>query len=360
VAELDVAIVSPPGTPGVLDKEVLDSIFLTETNSGDSVVNGVVRAGLGDNTGLVVGEDGVGGVQVDNDGTISKVINDGLGRLLGGELVSLARELNSLGLGSVACATGGGVRVVTLGGETSVNSTVSHGTEGVSTIASIGGVGDTINRLLLGEIEMDTGLDGVIVLNSGDSGEGPARTARSLASNGGGGSLFSPVTGGSVLTSAKRESFSIDLFSIVSIVSIGRSNGNRDIETIDVLGVLVLGGNLSLDLGKIVTGGELGCGKALPVLLGGVGKSVDSDGGGVEMCSGLEHGLLVLDESVMMFLEVVGVLVRDVLLDDEVLEVLLGVSSKFGGESEGGSVASEGNGSESSHVMLNRFILFII
>jgi len=49
LSDFDISIVSPISRPGVLDEEVVNSVFSTITNSEDTVVK-ISTATLGDNT----------------------------------------------------------------------------------------------------------------------------------------------------------------------------------------------------------------------------------------------------------------------------------------------------------------------
>ena len=169
--DLDVALISPGGTPGVSNEVVLLAGLGSVTNSGDGVVElGSAELGV-HNTGLVLLEDRSVGLNGDGNWLLG---NGGLELVNGSSwdgLVGLDINLSGV-LGGLAGSGSSGVGVVALevlGVLLGVDESVGL----PSTVASVG-LGVAVNELLLGEGEELAGGDEVGTLDGSGGGESPA------------------------------------------------------------------------------------------------------------------------------------------------------------------------------------------
>lgn len=180
----DISLLSPAGSPRVLDDPVLLVII-------SSSKDGVVKVGLavGENTGLV--ERPVGGINSDR-GWLGVDVGDELvasaGSVLSGGLVRSSLDFASL-VDSL-------VWVGSLGSKTLLDD-VSEGVDWVSSVASQVSVDDsgTVNQLLFGKVGESFVLKEPVSFNVSGGREGPARSALSLVLDWSDSSLGSPVEG---------------------------------------------------------------------------------------------------------------------------------------------------------------------
>ena len=172
-SDSDESLISPGWSPGVLDKEELDSVEDTVSDGEDSVIEGGSAVTSGDDSRLVSLEGKLVGLNGDGDWSYGK------GSLeLGWVVLSNHGEVNvgnlSLGLVVLAGKEGGlgSVWVVGLGLEwvlLNVHESEWHG----ATLASVVQPG-AVNKLLLGEGDKLLGLDEVHSFDGSGGGESPA------------------------------------------------------------------------------------------------------------------------------------------------------------------------------------------
>jgi len=166
---LNIARVTPASTPGVLDEDVVSSVFVTIADGEDTVVKVGSTSGSDDTTvvhleGGLIGFDGNGDWALSN-GSL-ELIGGGLNIVEGGD------GTNSGALVSVASTTSGGIWVVSLRNER-VGFNVLEGVVHKTTIASLINM-VAVNELLLRKGSQSTGLDEVGTLNGTGGGERPA------------------------------------------------------------------------------------------------------------------------------------------------------------------------------------------
>jgi len=194
-SDSDVTRLAPSRAPRVLDDEIVGSIgILTESNSGDSVVNGGTATRLNDTTSV-----GSKTVVLGLNGHSKRYFHDGLLHtintrwcldqvvwdLFGGGILSLAGTLRAL------------VCILAIGnGTLGVDGKVGPGRVVESTVATVAaalGVGDAVDELLLGESHQSAIVDVVSTLHGGGGGECPAGAAVSLILDGSNSTLCSPI-----------------------------------------------------------------------------------------------------------------------------------------------------------------------
>jgi len=193
--DLDVALLTPRGAPGVSDDVVLLATLGTVANSSDGVVKrGTAGGAVEDTTGVHL-EDVLVGLDGDGDGGLvngSLELGDGVSGNVG-----VAGNLDLLeglvGLAGTSLAGAGGVGVVRLE-LLSVGLEVVEGVALPATVATVGGLVARDN-LLLREGEEGASLEEVSTLDGAGGGESPAGTASSLVLDGVNGTLGSPVDG---------------------------------------------------------------------------------------------------------------------------------------------------------------------
>jgi hypothetical protein len=195
-SELDVAINTPGGAPGVLDEPVVLSVLVTVADGEDGVVEcGSASFGVEDTGGVGLEDVGVS-LDRDGDGLSSKGSLEG-GNGVGADLVG-AGDLD-LGVGIFSI-----VRAGTVLGSVGVGSlargvvrfVVAEGKGLVSTVATEACM-DTVDELLLGDGEEISGLDPPLTFEGTSGGEAPAGTALTLVLDGGDGTIINPVDSGS-------------------------------------------------------------------------------------------------------------------------------------------------------------------
>jgi len=188
----DVSLLSPGGSPGVLDLPVVGGTISAITNNQNTVVEGSAAGGRGQNTSGVELEDGLVGLDGDGDGS----------DVGGGEESGLiaGRDINILGDGDtglgdgLAGSIGGGVGIGGLSGESLLGDGVLEGVVHQTTRAPVVSVGlRAVNQLLLGEGDEASLGDEPSSFHGTGGGERPARTALSLVLDGGDGTLGDPV-----------------------------------------------------------------------------------------------------------------------------------------------------------------------
>jgi len=169
--DVNVTIVTPRSTPGVLDNESFEDTDLLVTDSQDSVIE-VSTATSGEDTLAVELEDILISFDEDGDGEVddgSLELFSGLG---GNESVT---SVGLLGLGGVELAgtISGSVGIVRFDFET-VLSGILDSEIRPATLATITSIGSAVNDLLFREGEEFTSLDEVETFNGTGGGESPA------------------------------------------------------------------------------------------------------------------------------------------------------------------------------------------
>lgn len=189
-------MVTPAGTPGVLDEEEVLSVEGSVSDGEDTVVE-VGSASSGDDTtgvsleGVLVGLNGNGDWSF-SEGSLH------LGDRVGWDVSESRDGTNTLGFGVSAgssASRSGGVWVVRLEHEWVSSGDVLESVVHESTIATVvlGGAG---NELLLREGFEGSGGNGISTFDGTGGGESPAGTALSLVLDWGNGVSGSPVDGG--------------------------------------------------------------------------------------------------------------------------------------------------------------------
>jgi len=187
--EVNVTLLTPAGTPGVLDNESFITADSGVANSQDSVVQTVTASAL-DDTRAVELEDVFISFDGDGDWLSDQSSLEGISVLSGDEVRSTV-GLDGNSLLELASAVDSLVWVGELEFETVVSS-VGEGFNWVTTVATII-VGVTVNNLLLREAEKLVVVDLVPSFQDTGGGESPARTALALILDLGDGTLASPV-----------------------------------------------------------------------------------------------------------------------------------------------------------------------
>jgi hypothetical protein len=194
----DVTLITPPGVPRVLDEVVGNTIEGTVADSEDGVVEAGTTRSTGDDTRLVVLEDGSVGLNGDGNGLL---VEGGLelgGGLLGDKGVRFSTNTASV-LTLLAGSISASVSVVRLVSEV-VGLSVLVGVFLPATVATVVTVGSAVNELLLGERDELASGNEVSTLKTTSGWESPAGTAGALVLDGGDGTLVDPVNaGGKVL-----------------------------------------------------------------------------------------------------------------------------------------------------------------
>ena len=180
---INVASITPPGTPGVSDLDDLDTVHDSPTNSVNGVVELTIDAVAEDTTGVL--HELLVSVNSDGKRTVHKSClhsgNTVRGYTLGGTV-----SLNSSVRGSGGASTNrGSVFVVFLRpeGVGSVGNSVEDGSR-PSTVATVATTVSAVNNLLLGEGDETIASDGVVGLKDLGGGESVAGTAGSLVLDG--------------------------------------------------------------------------------------------------------------------------------------------------------------------------------
>jgi len=188
----DVTLLTPRGTPGVLDNPVVLASIGTITNGEDTVVEVGAAGAVKDTRGveleaLLVGLNGNGDGLCANSGEESRLAV-GLDVLVAGE--------GDNGRASLASAITSSVGVGSLGADTMVVHDPLEGTvHETTTAAVVTGGASTVNKLLLRDVGERALLDGPSTLNGTSGGEGPAGTALALVLDGGDSTIVAPVPG---------------------------------------------------------------------------------------------------------------------------------------------------------------------
>ena len=182
LSELDVALVTPPGVPRVLDEPIFEACVFIDTiaDGEDSMVKiGSTSIG-GDNTTRIRLEIGVISFDQNREGLILQS-NFHLVDIVGGNIGILADVYSSCLGGAVlarflTCAVSRGIRVVSLA-HSGIGLVVSHGSSWPATVASIGSIlrsVSAIDELLLREGEELTSGSEVSSFEGTCGGECPA------------------------------------------------------------------------------------------------------------------------------------------------------------------------------------------
>jgi hypothetical protein len=206
--ELDEAVLSPVGVPGVPDDPVRGVCVGVVPDKLNGVVHlpggGVATGGVHDTAGVTgplgsVDSDGHGAVLLEGRGDGISVLGTGAESLAGSLGVSPVGDRSSCDSGKVGLAgsgdsLSGGVGVVRVGGESTAGLDVLEGVGGEASVAAVVGLVAT-HKLLGGKLgegvsgNSPGGLDGL------GGGEGPARSALLLVLDGGELALIVPVEG---------------------------------------------------------------------------------------------------------------------------------------------------------------------
>mmetsp|Transcript_228 Transcript_228/g.341 ORF Transcript_228/g.341 Transcript_228/m.341 type:complete len:336 (+) Transcript_228:102-1109(+) len=195
-SELDVALVTPGGVPGVLDEPVVLAVLGAVADGEDGVIELGAALGGVEDTGPVGLEDHLVGLDEDGKGLLGES-GLHLGGVAGGN-GTVRGDRDGGGGGSVVLASAaslGGAREVGVGGLELglVGLEVAEGPERVATVAAlVEGVG-AVNELLLREGEELTGGLEVGTLERASGGERPAGAALALVLHGGDGTGIDPV-----------------------------------------------------------------------------------------------------------------------------------------------------------------------
>jgi len=145
--DLDVAVSTPTGSPGVLDHVVLLTVRSTVADSENSVIKVGSAAGA-DNSRGVVSEHTLVSFNSDSDRSLGYGTLESRGGFTGDSAVALDRD-NTLGRGSFARTILSGVGVGGFGFH-GMRFSVLERTALVTTVAAIA-IGVAVNKLLLGE-----------------------------------------------------------------------------------------------------------------------------------------------------------------------------------------------------------------
>mmetsp|Transcript_6621 Transcript_6621/g.9000 ORF Transcript_6621/g.9000 Transcript_6621/m.9000 type:complete len:322 (+) Transcript_6621:157-1122(+) len=205
-SELDVALVTPGGVPGVLDEPVVLAVLGAVADGEDGVIELGAALGGVEDTGLVGLEDHLVSLNGDSEGLLlegglhlsgglgedGEVVGDGHGGGAAGIVLAGALSLGGareVGVGALELGLLAGLVVlVSLLLETALAAVVAEALL----------VASAVNELLLGEAEELTGGDVVGTLEGASGGESPAGAASALILDGGDGTGVSPVDGGGV------------------------------------------------------------------------------------------------------------------------------------------------------------------
>jgi hypothetical protein len=193
LAELNIAIGSPGSAPRVLDKEVVLASFGSIADGEDTVVQLGTASGSSDNTGLILLEGGLVGLNSNGDRTlVQSSLKLGAIHML--DIMISGGTNNTLRfrvLASEKAMRLGNVRIIRLGlkrvGFSIRESSVHHTTVAAHVQPR------AVNKLLLRKRNELTGLDLMSTFERSSSGERPARTALSLVLNWGNSTLSDPV-----------------------------------------------------------------------------------------------------------------------------------------------------------------------
>ena len=147
-SDLDVSSISPGGTPGVLDEEVLLSALSSVSDGEDTVVESGA-ASAGDDTGVVSLEDVLVGLDSDGNWSLGEGSLELSTRGVSGDILVGLDLTNTLRLGVLAGSLSGMVWVVSLEHEW-VGLNVLESVVHKSTVASVVLLG-AVNKLLLRE-----------------------------------------------------------------------------------------------------------------------------------------------------------------------------------------------------------------
>ena len=224
--DLDVAVLTPGGAPGVLDEEVLLTVLSAIADSEDTVVELGSAGGTSDNTTGVALEGHSVGLDGDRDGLLGNGGLEGSTRSVGGDIV-VASDGNGTALlhGSIASsgsASSRGVRIGVLsdhGGLLGILESVVHQTTIAARVD-----GGALDELLLREGDEVSSGNLMSTLHGTSGGESPAGTALSLVLDGGNGTLGDPV----------------DLISEVGGVELGNGVGLLEVSLVAVHGSSLL------------------------------------------------------------------------------------------------------------------------
>jgi len=194
---LNVTLVTPRGTPRVLDQPVVLAAVSAITNSQDTVVQVLGRAHrLIVDTRLVELEGVVGSIDGNGDGANGG--NGGLQSSLRAGLDILVAGDGTTRVGSIVTASTitSSVGVRSLGVKTLVGDDIGEGIVHQTTVATLVTLlGGAVNQVLLREgDELASSLE-VSTLDGAGGGERPARTALALILDGGDVALSAPVDG---------------------------------------------------------------------------------------------------------------------------------------------------------------------
>jgi len=175
--ELDESVVSPAGSPGVLDQDKLGGV----THGGNGVVGSATAGGILDDSSLVLLEV-VGDLESDSQGSINESLDVG-GLSVGNIPVSgdLGGDHSVSSAASLAGSISGLVLIVGSGCQsTTVLLGIIVTITRPSALASISSRVDAVQIFLLGEVPQHSRGDLVSGLQTSDGSEGPARSTRSL------------------------------------------------------------------------------------------------------------------------------------------------------------------------------------
>jgi len=217
----DVALLTPRGTPGVLDNPVGLGAVSAVTNSEDTVVEVGTASTVEDTTRveleahLVSLNSNSNGDDVDSVHEVS---------LSGGD-IDVARDLDS-GSAALARAVASSVGVVRLSADTTVLLDPLEGGVHETTVATlVTSRARAVNELLLRERDKLAVLDEVSTLNSTSGGESPAGAALTLVLDGGDSTARAPVKsissdsrlGGSIPSSEVASELAVDVLELVHL-----------------------------------------------------------------------------------------------------------------------------------------------
>jgi len=186
----NIALVTPAGTPRVLDSESFNTIDLFIANSQNGMVNSSTTS-RSDNTRLVESESAFISSNGDGNGAGNQSSLE-LFRVLGSDDLDTRVSLNSLGRVILAFAILSSIGIVSFEFETVVGG-IGNSLLGPATIATLSSELSAINDLLFSERKEFSILDEVEAFNDTSSGESPARAALALVLDGSNGTLGSPI-----------------------------------------------------------------------------------------------------------------------------------------------------------------------
>jgi hypothetical protein len=187
---VDVTLFSPGGSPGVSDDSVGDSVFGSETNGGDGVIEARFTSAVVENTTGVTLEIVVGSINGNASWSLFDGFYQGFPIVVSDSFVGYSLD-NSLVFGIFALSTLSGVSILAFE-LLWVGHKILHSFSLKSTIATTV-TSIAINELLFRELEKFSSLDEVSTLHGSSGREGPAGTALSLVLNWVDSSFRSPV-----------------------------------------------------------------------------------------------------------------------------------------------------------------------